>query len=194
MRLFVALAPPAEAVEHLRAAVAELPDAPAGVRWPAPDTWHLTLAFLGEVDDVRRSDLERRLARAAGRHPALELRVAGAGTFGSRSQARVLWAGVDVLAPERQGPRAPSPLNRLAESVQAGARRAGIEQDGRFRAHVTLARAKRPSDLGAHVELLTAYTGPRWRADHVELVRSRPGAGPGGGSAYETVGSFPLAD
>ena len=45
MRLFVQVRPSADAVDHLRAHL-------RGVRTSNPDQWHVTLAFLGEVDDV----------------------------------------------------------------------------------------------------------------------------------------------
>src|SRR5690606_7451066 len=102
--------------------------------------------FLGEVDEGRRAELERRLARAASRHSAQRLRIAGAGTFGSARRSRVLWAGVEPLSDDDEAGD-PLPLRRLAESVRAGARRAGIEVDSRFRAHLTLARAKTPVDF-----------------------------------------------
>src|SRR4051794_11116337 len=90
MRLFVALVPPAEALAELGAAVAALPDTPR-LRWTRPEQWHVTLAFLAEVDDRTREALVPRLERVARRHPSPTLALAGGGRFGGQ----VLWTRVD---------------------------------------------------------------------------------------------------
>lgn len=177
MRLFVAIVPPDPALAELRAVVDGLA-ASDTVRWTPDAQWHLTLAFLGDVADP--SELEIRLARAAARHRRFELRIAGGGRFGDR----VLWAGI---AGDRE------PLRRLAGSVQAGARRAGIRlEDRAYRPHVTLARSKAGTDLRPLVEELRGFTGTTWTADTVHLVRSRLGAGPGGTALHETLRSWTL--
>lgn len=180
MRLFVAVTPPPEALDHLEAAVAavrvELGDAadPA-LRWARRDSWHLTLAFLGEVPDDRVPDVRRRQARAARRHPRCRLALRGAGRF----DGRVLWVGVsgDV-----------GPLRRLAASVAAGARRAGVDVDTRpLRPHLTIARAREPVDLRPAVTAVDGYEGPAWTAEETLLVRSRLGAGPGRTAVHEVI-------
>lgn len=163
----MALPPPSEARRHLADAVAPLRAADDALRWIDPDIWHLTLAFLGEVDEGTLPALTERLRRAAHRHPLLHLSFAGAGAFGSRRRARVLWAGV-------KGDR--EPLRRLAGSVQAAARRAGIEVEERgYRPHLTLARAGTPVDVTSTVDALAAYEGPVWTASEVVLMRSHLG-------------------
>ncbi|MFE6050883.1 RNA 2',3'-cyclic phosphodiesterase [Kitasatospora sp. NPDC056446] len=158
MRLFVAVLPPASALEGLAAAVAPLRALPGAdrLRWTAVEGWHLTLAFLGEVPAERLPGLEAGLAAVAGAHPAHRLRIAGAGRFGDR----VLWAGVEGRTRE---------LRRLAEAVteavaevlaeavadsggESGAENGGDSAKGSagaadafaFHPHLTLARAGSP--------------------------------------------------
>lgn len=69
MRLFVAVWPPPGAVDELGRALVDVRAAVPQLRWTIPEQWHVTLAFLGEVADDRRPELERRLARVAARHP-----------------------------------------------------------------------------------------------------------------------------
>src|SRR6185437_9701639 len=111
-RLFVALVPPADALAELAAAVEALPET-AGLRWTRPEQWHVTLAFLAEVDDRAREALTPRLERVAHRHAPPTLALAGGGRFGRQ----VLWTRVD-------GDRAA--LRRLADAVRAAARRCGL--------------------------------------------------------------------
>ena len=185
MRLFVAIVPPPEALEHLAAAL-ESVQAVQGeaLAWTTTEQWHLTLAFLGEVDDVRRERVEQRLARAASRSPPLDLRISAAGAFGSPKRARVLWAGVDGEA---------TALSRLADSVQAAARRSGIPIEARrYRPHLALARCRAPVDVTPALEQLSTYAGPVWVADTIRLVRSHLGAAAHRRARHETVAAWPL--
>lgn len=176
MRLFVALVPPPEAVAHLGVTVVAVSAAHPDLRWIPPERWHLTLAFLGEVEDRRLPDLVKRLGRAASRHPVLRLRFAGGGRFGRQ----VLWAGVQGDVPA---------LGRLAGSVTAAARRTGLDVDERpYRPHLTLARTRTPADLRPLLPALAAYDGPEWTAEQVQLVRSRLGPSP----TYEGLLRAPL--
>jgi 2'-5' RNA ligase len=182
MRLFVALTPPAECVDELSAALDGVRGALPDVRWAPPEQWHLTLAFLGEVDERALPDLTVRLARSAARHRPLDLRLAGAGRFGSR----VLWLGVRGDTDE---------LRHLAASVRAAARRARLPVEDRpYRPHLTLARGRDPTaDLRSAVEHLEGFAGRPWTADAVHLVRSHLGTGPGGTARHEPLTSWPLA-
>jgi 2'-5' RNA ligase len=180
MRLFLAVVPPESALQELDAAVRllrELPGA-AGLRWTGTPGWHLTLAFLGQVDEADLSKLEPRLERAAHRHPAHALRIAGGGRFGDR----VLWAGVrgDTHA-----------LRRLAESAGAAARHSGIAVDERpFRGHLTLARSGTArADLKPFAAALAEFEGEEWTATSLRLMRRYLGGGP---AHYETVREWQL--
>jgi RNA 2',3'-cyclic 3'-phosphodiesterase len=178
LRLFVAVTPPPAVLDELRRAVEPMRSAHAGLRWARPETWHVTLAFLGEVAEDRLEDLTTRLARAAARHPRPTLTLGPAGRFGGR----VLWVRVG-------GDR--ERLRRLAGSVSAAARRAGIEQEERkFHAHLTLARSRSRDhvDLRPLVAALAGYSGTPWPAEEVQLIRSHLGAE----ARYSQVASWPL--
>ncbi|MGH3318956.1 MAG: RNA 2',3'-cyclic phosphodiesterase [Streptosporangiaceae bacterium] len=184
MRLFVALAPPPEILHEIETAVAAYRAEWPTLRWVRRDLWHVTLAFLGEVEDRRVPPLMSRLERTAARYPSLRLSFAGAGAFpsaGSRS-GRVLWTGIDG---DRRA------LARLADSVSAAARHAGIDVGERkrsFSAHLTLARVREPTCLRPLVDGLSSYVGTPWDAGELCLVRSHLGREP----RYETIGAWPL--
>src|SRR5207342_874125 len=84
MRAFVALMPPAAVLAELAAALTPVQEAHRELRWTPRGQRHLTLAFLGEIDESVLPDLAERLARAARRHPPLNLVLGGAGRFGDR--------------------------------------------------------------------------------------------------------------
>jgi RNA 2',3'-cyclic 3'-phosphodiesterase len=182
MRLFVALYPPADALDHLAGAVERLRLGRAAadgtnVRLTARPLWHITLAFLGEVPDDRapvagdalREAATRWSEGAAGR-PVL--RLAGGGRFGRR-RFTVLWVGLagDV-----------EPLTSLAEVVRRQLKGHRVPYDRKpFRPHLTFARPgdRLPeADLLADVATLDRYEGPDWTVEALHLVRSYQGPKP----------------
>jgi RNA 2',3'-cyclic 3'-phosphodiesterase len=180
VRLFVDLAPPAAALGDLDRACAGLRPGREDLRWTSRELWHITLAFLGEVSEESLTSLLPRLERAAGRHRALGLSLAGAGAFPGPARANVLWIGVSG---DRKG------LGELAMSVSAAARRAGApppDARRRYRPHVTLARCRLPADVTPVVAELSGYRGPAWTAEEMYLIRSTLGAQP----RYETLGTW----
>jgi len=184
MRLFVAIAPPPAVLDELDVLAAPLRAARHDLRWTGREAWHVTLAFLGHVDEPVAARLLPPLERAARRHGLFRLAFSGAGAFPVPARANVLWSG---LSGDRGA------LARLAQSVAAGASRAGApppDQGRRFRPHLTLARCRIPADVTELVAALADYHGQPWTADRIHLVRSRPGAT--GQPRYATLASWPL--
>jgi 2'-5' RNA ligase len=183
MRLFVAIVPPPQALDELAAVVQPLRVAAPELRWSGRESWHLTLAFLGEVDERLVAELSIRLERAAGRHQQQRLSIAGGGAFPSAGRARVVWAGISGDG------RA---LEALAASVAAGARRAGApppDEGRKYHPHLTLARCRQPGDVRSLTSELAQASGPDWTADAIHLICSHlTGSSP----RYEQIGSWPL--
>ena len=185
--MFVALVPPEEAVEDLDAFV-EVRREAAAFRWATAEQFHVTLAFLADVEERRLDELVERLGRAAARRTAFETRVAGGGAFPNAGRARVLWAGLDLTEEGR------TELGRMATGARAAANRSGVPVEGqRFKPHVTLARLGRPEEVSSWVRLLDAYAGPTWTADRISLVASHLGEGPRGRPRYEVVEELVLS-
>jgi len=186
MRMFAALVPPPEVLEHLDAFL-DVRRAAGAFRWVTAEQLHVTVAFFAEVPDRALDDLVERLTRAAGRRTAFPAAVAGGGVFPNPARARVLWAGLDLDDHGR------TELSRVATGARAAANRAGIAVDGqRFRPHVTLARIGRPQELTSWVRLLETYRGPTWTVDRLTLVASYLGQGARGRPRHEPVEEFAL--
>ena len=184
MRMFVALRPPEEAVDHLDEFLAVRREA-APLRWTLAEQLHVTLAFLAEVPDRALDDLVERLERAAHRRTPVTTRIAGGGAFPHVAGARVLWAGLALDDAGR------TEISRMATGARAAASRAGVAVDGRrFRAHLTVARLGKPAEVSSWVRLLDAYEGPRWSTTTVSLVASHLGQGPRNRPRHEVVEEF----
>jgi 2'-5' RNA ligase len=170
MRLFLAIAPPAAVLDELDALVGPLRARQHDLRWTDRGAWHVTLAFLGQVDEPTAARLLPPLELAARRHHQVRLAFSGAGAFPAADRANVLWSGLsgDCAA-----------LAQLAESMAAGASGVGTpppDKGRRFQPHLTLARCRLPADVTGLVAALAGYHGQPWTADRIHLVRSRLGA------------------
>ena len=161
MRLFIAIMPPAEALRQLAAQLACAPALPTGVRLAPPQQWHITLRFLGEVDEARCAATRRALG--AVRAVPFSLRLQNFGNFGGT----VLWCGVN----DEKGS-----LSALHTAISAALEHAGITPEKRrFSPHLTLARARRPLPRKACAAWLAAHEGwssPPFAVRHFTLWHS----------------------
>lgn len=128
MRLFVAL----DIDPEIRRRIGEFRDkmrayAP-DVRWVGPETFHITLLFLGETQKL--DDIKRALQQVHG--SAIPLIFHGTGFFPNPKSPRVFWVGIE------SDPHLQELVNSIAESLQPlGFRR----EAGPFTPHLTLARS-----------------------------------------------------
>ena len=167
IRLFIAV----NMAEDLRAAIAEaqqrLGANRADVKWVRPEIIHITLKFLGWVEDGRVAEIGDAVARALTGAAAFRLRLEGIGSFPSPTAPRVVWVGVKEGAAE---------LTDLARRVEDALEPLGFEREARgFSPHVTIGRLKSPTGRGALVELMRAEQDRPFgemEVARVELMRS----------------------
>jgi 2'-5' RNA ligase len=150
--------------------IARLARALPHVRWADPAGMHLTLSFLGELDDARLADATAAAIEAAADSQPFTLRLAGLGSFGPPRAPRVIWAGVggDVQ-------RLVELQERLAGALEAR----GFPREQRpFAPHLTLARLKvapPPAELARLPQLLAApVASVAWPVDAIAVMKSEP--------------------
>lgn len=176
MRLFVGLPLP----EDLRQRLAGLGVGLPGARWVAPDNLHVTLRFIGEIDDGQAEDIDAALA--AIRAPAFDVTVGGVGCFDRGGKVHTVWAGVEAGAA----------IGHLYEKVESAVVRAGFEPERRkFKAHITLARLRgTPAHrVGDYILARQDFVGGRFTAEGFTLFRSHLGHA---GAHYEALVDYPL--
>ena len=139
IRLFTAI----EIPESVRLRLSLLQGGVPSARWIPPENLHLTLRFIGDIDETTAADIDAVLANL--RSPAFELTLKGVGEFGGRDP-HALWAGV-----------APNPdLLHLVAKIERALQRAGLAAETRkYAPHVTLARL-RDAPLPKVLEFITA--------------------------------------
>jgi len=178
LRLFVGIAIPESLTRRLSALQGGIPDA----RWMTPDSFHVTLSFIGDVDEGAAEDIDEALRSIHAE--SFDMKVAGVGCFSQGDTPLVLWAGVEK--DER--------LMRSRDKVSHALVRARIEHDARkYTPHITLARFRHAPPLDKLADFMEANSGfsaEPFTVGEFILYRSHLGKS---GSVYEELARYPLA-
>ena len=145
-RAFIAVVPPKSIRAELGALVRQLRnlDTKDAVRWVTPDAMHITLAFLGQLEESKAAPLTSALEKAVADKAAFEMRIGKLGTFGERrrrSGAQVIWVGLEGNV---------DALGELHERVCGAVRHVGLRVESRgFEPHFTLGRVRRGEQVAS---------------------------------------------
>ncbi len=162
MRIFIAIEIPPSVKTALASLQTELRRAAADVGWTKPENMHLTLRFLGEVEEARLGEVSRVCDEAAATVSSFTLRLSGAGVFPNFRQPRVLWAGV---AGEIE---TAAKLQAQLEKVLVA--RGFPPEDKPFKPHLTIGRVKTPRNARQVAALAEIQSLPELAFEVSEIV------------------------
>jgi 2'-5' RNA ligase len=166
-------------IENLRRAFPRL-----RVGWERPEKLHLTVKFLGDVDETKLVMLDDAVRRTAQHVPAFALRIGGCGTFPANKRARVLWLGVEGLD---------GGFQRLHEVLESESAKPGFARETRdLKPHLTIARLREPESSAPLVErhLRTQFEPVEFEAGEIVIYESRLQPA---GSVYSPIARYELA-
>jgi 2'-5' RNA ligase len=158
----------------------QLPDA----KWTTREQWHLTLKFLGHVDEDRLEELSKVAAKVAAGAEPVETRLTDIGAFPNVRRARVLWIGIDN--PDNK-------LTLLDDELERRYAKRGFRKESRlYHPHLTLARMRSPQPIGEVVDSAdtSSLTDASFTIGEIILYRSHLSPK---GSRYEALESFKLS-
>jgi 2'-5' RNA ligase len=166
VRLFVAVWPPDDVIAALHA----LPrPETGGVRWSTPDQWHVTLRFLGNVDDDDVADVRDALSSVS--LPSASVRVGPATKRLGKDVLMLPVHGLEDLAHE---------VVRVTEDIVPA-------EERHFTGHLTVARARSRGAMPRSVE--GTPLDASWTASSFSLVRSQTKPS---GAVYTDIDRYPL--
>jgi RNA 2',3'-cyclic 3'-phosphodiesterase len=175
-RLFTGLEIPPRVAQSLAMMRGGLP----GARWIDPENYHLTLRFIGDIDDTLAHEIAGVLGRV--RRVAFELRLDGLASFGGRKPRALVAAAAPI-----------APLMELQAEHERLLQRLGLEPEGRkYTPHVTLARLRDTSSWQVADYLSTRghYRSASFPVSSFVLFSSRASVG---GGPYVVEADYPLA-
>lgn len=140
----------------------------AEVKWVEPASMHITLLFLGEVDDRELHTVCRVVREVAAREPPFILRVSGVGAFPNMRHPKVLWAGITDGA---------DTLCRLYDDLELKLLDLGCyrKEERGYSPHLTLGRVKTERDgfaLAPELPKRLAWDGGRTMVEEVVVFSS----------------------
>ena len=159
IRLFVALALP----EGHRQQLTHLCRGVRDARWVVQENLHLTLRFIGEVEEPRLPEIAKALGRV--KFEQFQLTLFGIGHFQNGRRIRSLWAGTKQC----------DALVQLQNRIDSALRHADVPPDGRrFTPHVTLARLKNGAahQVGSWIEANALFRADPFPVDRFILFES----------------------
>ncbi|MFT6489705.1 MAG: 2'-5' RNA ligase [Parvibaculaceae bacterium] len=177
IRLFTALEIPAPQADR----ISMLQSGLRGARWISRDFLHITLRYMGEVDERMAWDIDRALSEI--HMPPVDISLEGIGQFGNKRPHSV-WLGVNET---------PELLTLQARQEQA-MQKIGLPAERRkYTPHVTLGRLKRgqtePSEVMRYIEANNLFFAPAFKAPRFVLMSSKLSQG---GGPYITEREYPL--
>lgn len=183
IRSFIAI----DTAPEVKAAIVEVEEklrsTDAEVRWESIDKFHITLKFLGNVDEAKLHSLENQLEEALGPFSAFTMRYQGVGCFPNQHHPRVVWIGAE---------NEDGILTRIQETIEGVSESFGFQREERqFHPHITIGRVKGSRNL----KTLVAELGNASFAPHSSLIKEvlmmRSDLKPSG-SVYAVLHRFPL--
>src|SRR5262249_51953071 len=175
-RLFTGLEIPSDVGQSLSVLRGGLP----GARWIDPENYHVTLRFIGDVDDVTAHEVASMLGRV--RREPFELRAEDLKSFGGR-EARAIVATLGAV----------QALMELQAEHERLMQRVGLEPEGRkYTPHVSLARLRESSNrqVADYLALRAPFRSPPFKVSRFVLFSSRASVG---GGPYVVEAAYPLA-
>jgi 2'-5' RNA ligase len=181
MRVFTAIPLPESVRERIILQTAALRGRYPDLRWVRQEALHITLNFIGEVEEERIEELRQALQLLKGRAEAFPLSFRGLGTFPKRGPARVLYLAVDEGA-ER--------TVHIQKELARGLQHLAGKERKRFTPHLTLARVKNSADY-PDPQREGSEIGADFSVERVVLYRSHLQPD---GARYEELDELRLSD
>ena len=146
IRSFIAIPLNPEIISRIEKTQKELKTLPADVKWVNPKSIHLTLKFLGNVEEGDIENIARGVQNGMRGFKPWTTAVKNVGAFPSLKSPRVVWVGIEDKAGQ---------LVVLQNQIEKEMSKLGFEEEKRtFSAHLTLGRVRSPKGKNELVKYL----------------------------------------
>jgi len=178
VRAFLAVEIPLHVRKHVWRIIEDEKQKDVPIKWVKLENMHITLKFLGEIDEKQQADISRVVTQIVGQHESFAVSLKDIGCFPNPKYPRVVWVGIE------NGNEA---LCTLAREIDEQFVRLGFKQEKRFHPHITIARMRKPcviDDILRHTIVTDTF-----KAEAVVFFKSTLMPQ---GPLYEPLETFPL--
>lgn len=137
MRTFIAIELPKEIKQELAKIQEQLKASGADVKWVKPESIHLTLKFLGEIEERKLEQINQILQEVTKNKSTFQASISSLGAFPKIQYPRVIWVGIN---------NGDEQTKKLAEDLEERIEKIGIPKEKRvFSTHITIGRVRTPN-------------------------------------------------
>ena len=184
IRTFIAIEIPLAIRTEIAKFQEQLKQEQAPISWVKPNNIHITIKFLGDVDENKIDDIALAIQTATTEIKPFSIEIGGAGAFPNYKKPRVIWIGAKSEH---------DLLKELAKQIDIQVHKLGFEKETRdFKAHLTLGRVKSLNDIDGVISELKQrqdFSGGSFIASEIILMKSELHPA---GSIYTPMRKIPL--
>ncbi len=167
IRTFIAIELPGNIISSIRKVQEGIKSYGFKVRWVRPENIHLTLKFLGNINEADTEKIGRAIFDAVKEYPPISLAAKGIGVFPGVKRPRVIWVGITGQV---------EPLIGMQKTLDDKLEAIGFPKENRpFKGHLTLARVKGKIDskrLSEAMKEFQEFEAEPFTADQIILFKS----------------------
>jgi 2'-5' RNA ligase len=184
MRAFAAIPVPDDIKQYARMMRNKLGAARPDIKWVEYQNYHLTVKFLGEIDNKDLPEVKRNLQLAADSVPAFNLSAGGIGFFPNQTRPRVIWMGIKGEIEKAEF---------LCDRVDAYLSSMQFAPEKDHRVHLTLGRIRSDKNIKEMMTILEKYPDKnKLRSFRVEEFNLMQSVLDSQGPKYYVLDTYPL--
>lgn len=187
MRTFIAIELPQNIKDLLSRLQTKLKTSSAHIKWVKPENIHLTLKFLGEIDEKKIPGISSALSEIARKTGCFSIKLSSLGAFPGINSARVIWIGIE---------KGEENVKEIYKAMEENLKKEGFPEEKReFSSHITLGRSKSARNRSSLIKILNSLKDAPLKENAefpVEKITFLKSTLTPGGPVYEVIKDFPL--
>lgn len=148
MRCFIAIDMPEDIKRSISDFISKIDHKIKGIRWVLPENIHLTLKFLGELEDNQIKEVKKKISDISSNHSNFDINISKIGGFPTLKKPNILWIGIE----ESEN------LKALYDDIENSLLEIGFEkEDRKFSPHLTIGRVKDKRDIDSVIKAIASF-------------------------------------
>lgn len=163
MRAFIAIDLPEKVKSKMAELENDLKKCGLAFRWVKPENLHLTLKFLGNINQEQVSKIKEAITKISGKFSAFKANFNGFGFFPNEKKPKIFFISIDKE----------ELFKNIARELEEELETLGFDKENRFKSHITLARIKDLKNIDSlKIKIENTQLDGKFPADSIILYKS----------------------